>query len=198
MGVEEIIARIGADAAAEADRILREAADEEGRIRRDGEAAAVQAYAAIRDAGGREAAGRCRKIHAKAHLAARTEIRNAREDGIALCFGRARRELSALPATPAYAGVLQRLIAEGQEIVGPGDVGVLYREEDEAAVCEALTVYPDIVAALLREEATDRGGGGIVVTCQSHRCDQRFSARCERMRERLTRETARILYGNDE
>ncbi len=197
MGVEEIIARISTDAAAEAERILRDAADEEARIRREGEAAAAQKYAAVCDAGGREAKARRRKILARAHLTARTGIREAREVGIAQSFAGAGHELSALPGTPEYAKVLQRLIAEGQEIVGPGDVLVLYREEDAAPVREALAGYPDITAAVLREPPADRAGGGVIVTCLSHRCDQRFVARCERMRERLTRETARILFGND-
>ena len=197
MGVEEIIGRIGADTAVEVERILRTAEDEEARIRRDGDAAAAKEYAAIRDIGGREAAARRRKILARAHLLARTDIREAREAGIAQSFAGAKRELSALSRTPQYAMVLQQLIAEGQEVVGPGDVRVLYREEDEEMARAALTKYPDITAAVLREDSRGRGGGGIVVTCRSHRCDQRFSARCERMRERLTRETARILYGND-
>jgi vacuolar-type H+-ATPase subunit E/Vma4 len=198
MGVEEIIARISADAAAEAERILREAADEEARIRQEGEAAAAQEYAAICDAGGREAQARRRKILARAHLTARTEIRKAREAGIAASFAGAGRALSALPGTPEYAMVLQRLIAEGHEVVGPGDVRVLYREEDGEALREALAGLPDIAADILKGEPTDRAGGGVIVTCRSHRCDQRFVARCERMRERLTRETARILFGNDE
>ncbi len=198
MGVEEIIARISADAAAEAERILREAADEEARIRREGEAAAEQEYAAICDAGGREAEARRRKILARAHLTARTAIREARETGIAESFAGAGRELSALPGTPGYATVLQRLIEEGREVVGPGEVSVLYRKEDGEALRAALAGYPDIAADVLQGESADRAGGGVIVTCRSHRCDQRFAARCERMRERLTRETARILFGNDE
>ena len=198
MGAEEIIARIRADAAAEAERIRLKADDEEARIRREGEAAAAREYAAICEAGGREAKARHRKILARAHLSARTAVREAREAGIAQSFGAAQHELSALPGTPDYAMVLQRLIAEGQEIVGPGDVRVLYREEDADAVRIALAGSPGITAAVLREPPMDGAGGGVVVTCRSHRCDQRFFARCARMRERLTRETARILYGADD
>ena len=198
MGVEEIIARIAADAAAEAERIGREAADEEARLRRTSEAGAAREYAAIIEAGEREAKVRRRKILALAHLNARTEIREARESGIAQCFAGAHRELSALPGLPAYSEVIELLIAEGKEIVGPGDVRVLFQEGDEKVVRAALEGFPEISAEVLREESRDRGGGGIVVVRDVHRCDQRFTARCERMRERLTRETARILFGDDD
>ncbi|MBT8507931.1 hypothetical protein AZH53_05835 [Methanomicrobiaceae archaeon CYW5] len=198
MGVEEIIARIRADTAAEVERICREAADEEARIRREGNIAATREYAAILEAAEREAKARRRKILALAHLNARTGIREARESGITQCFAGAHRDLSALPGLPAYRAVLERLIAEGREIVGPGDVRVLFREEDETAAHGALEEFPEIVAEVLREKTPDRGSGGVVVTRGAHRCDQRFSARCERMRERLTRETARILFGDDD
>lgn len=198
MGVEEIIARINADAAAEAERILCAADDEVSRIRREGDGAAQAAYVAISADGRREAMARRRKLLAQAELAARGGVREVREEGIGRCFSGAKKHLSNLPHTPAYPDVLRRLIAEGQETVGPGELQVLFREEDQDAAETALVAFPDVTGALLREEAIDRSGGGIVVTCLSHRCDQRFSARFERMREHLTRETARILFdGHD-
>ncbi|WFN35554.1 V-type ATP synthase subunit E [Methanogenium sp. S4BF] len=198
MGVEEIIARINADAAAEAERILRAADDEVSRIRREGDAAAQAAYIAISADGRREAMARRRKLLARAELAARGGVREVREEAISRCFSGAKKHLSHLPHTPAYPDVLRRLIAEGQEAVGPGEHHVLFREEDQDAAERALAAFPEVTAALLREEAIDRSGGGIVVTCRNHRCDQRFSARFERMREHLTRETARILFdGHD-
>lgn len=198
MGVEEIIARMNADAAEETARILREAEEEESRIRRDGEIASDAAYAAISADGRREAAARRRKILARAQLAAREEVRKAREDGINRCFAGAKEHLSLLPGMPVYPEVLHRLITEGQEIVGPGEHYVLFREEDQDAAEAALAAFPGIGTSLLRETGRDRRGGGVVVACGSHLCDQRFSARCERMRGRLTRETARILYGGND
>ena len=196
MGVEEIIARMDADAAAETVRILRAAEDEKERIRREGEAAAQMAYAALSADGRRDAEARRRKIIARAQLAARGGVRKSREEGISRCFTGAKERLTLLPQTPVYPDVLRRLIAEGQEIVGPGDHRVLFREEDQDAAEAALAAFPGVTAALLREETADRSGGGVVVTCLIHRCDQRFSARFERMRERLTRETAEILFGD--
>lgn len=198
MGVEEIIARINADAAAEAERILCAADDEASRIRSEGDGAAQAAYVAISAEGRREAMARRRKLLAQAELAARGGVREVREEGISRCFSGAKKHLSHLPHTPAYPDVLRRLIVEGQEAVGPGEHHVLFREEDQDAAEMALAAFPEVSAALLREEAIDRSGGGIVVACRSRRCDQRFSARFERMREHLTRETARILFdGHD-
>ncbi len=198
MGVEEIIARMNADAAAEAAKILHAAEDETSRIRRESDATAQMIYAAITADGRREAEARRRKILARAQLAARDGVREAREEGISRCFAGAKVHLSSLPGTPDYSDVLRRLIAEGRDIIGPGEHQILFREEDQGAAETALAAFPDVTAVLLREESTDRSGGGIVVTYQSHRCDQRFSARFERMRERLTRETARILFdGHD-
>lgn len=196
MGVEEIIARITVDAEAEADRLMQAAADEEARIRREGETAARAAYETRIAEGRREAEARRRKIHARAHLAVRGGVREARETGIDACFAGAKDYLSGLPEMAEYPGVLRHLIAEGQEIVGDGEYEVFFREEDQDAAVEALAAFPEVTSSLLREESTDRRGGGVVVACRSHRCDQRFSARCERMRERLTRETAQILYGD--
>lgn len=198
MGVEEIIERMNADAAAEAARILHTAEGEESRIRREGDNAAQAIYTAISVDGRRQAEERRRKVRALAELEARSKVREVREEGINRCFAGAREHLSLLPRTPVYPDVLQRLIAEGQEIVGPGEHHVLFREEDREAAEAALVAFPDVSAALLREESTDRSGGGVVVACLSHRCDQRFSARFGRMREYLTRETARILFdGHD-
>ena len=196
MGVEEIIARITADAAAEADRLMQAAADDAARIRREGEVTARDVYETQIAEGRREAEARRRKIHARVHLAVRGGVREAREEGIDACFAGAKAHLSILPGTPEYPEVLRRLIAEGQEIVGDGEHEVFFREEDQDAAVEALGAFPEVTASLLREESTDRRGGGVVVACRNHRCDQRFSARCERMRERLTRETAQILYGD--
>ncbi|MDE4907618.1 V-type ATP synthase subunit E [Methanogenium marinum] len=196
MGVEEIIARMNADAAAETSRILRAAEEEESRVRREGDAAAQMAYTTLSADGRRDAEARRRKILARAQLTARGGVRKSREEGISRCFSGAKESLSQLPRNPAYSEVLRRLIAEGQEIVGSGNHQVLFREEDQDAAEAALAAFPAVTAALLREDSTDRSGGGIVVTCQMHRCDQRFSARFERMRERLTRETAQILFGD--
>ncbi|GAB7015638.1 V-type ATP synthase subunit E [Methanogenium cariaci] len=195
MGVEEIIARINADADAEAARIRQVAADEAARIQREGETAAEAAYTTITADGRREAAARQRRIIARAQLAARGNVRKTREEGITRCFAGAKEHLSLLPHLPIYPDVLRHLITEGQEVIGPGTHEVLFREEDQDAAETALAAFPDVTAALLRETTTDRSGGGIVITCRMHRCDQRISARCERMRERLTRETARILFG---
>ncbi len=194
MGVEEIIARMNADAAAEADRILHAADDEVSRIRHEGEKVAQAAYTAISAEGRREGMARRRKMLARAELAARGGVREAREDGLKQCFSGARKHLSHLPRTPEYPDVLRRLIAEGQETVGPGKHHLLFREEDWDAAEIALTAFPDVTSALLSEDSTDRSGGGVVVTRGSHLCDQRFSARFERMRDYLTRETARILF----
>ncbi|MFA5396443.1 MAG: hypothetical protein GX097_07105 [Methanomicrobiales archaeon] len=196
MGVEEIIARIHADAAVEAHRILHAADDEVSRIRHEGEKAAQAAYTAITAEGRREGMSRRRKMLARAELAARNRVREAREDGLKLCFSGARTHLSHLPHTPEYPDVLQRLIAEGQETVGLGEHHVLYRKDDRDAAEIALAGFPGVTADLLSEDATDRSGGGVVVTRGSHLCDQRFSARFERMRDYLTRETARILFGD--
>jgi vacuolar-type H+-ATPase subunit E/Vma4 len=195
MGVEDIIARMNADAAKEAARILDVADDEVSRIRREGEVAAEGAYTTISANGRREGIARRRKILARAELVARGGVREAREDGLTRCFSGAKKRLSNLPRTPAYPDVLRKLIAEGQEIVGPGEHHVLFRKEDQDAAEMALAGFPDVTAALLFEDVTDRSGGGVVVTRGSHRCDQRFSARFERMRDYLTRETARILFG---
>jgi len=196
MGVEEIIARMNADAAAEAAKITHAAEDENFRIRRESDTTIQVTCAGITADGKREAEDRRRKILARAQLAARSRVREAREEGIVRCFTGAKKHLSVLPHTPAYPDVLRHLIAEGQEIVGPGDHLVLFREEDQDAAEAALAAFPGVTAALLREETADRSGGGVVVTCLIHRCDQRFSARFERMRERLTRETAEILFGD--
>ncbi|KAF1078822.1 V-type ATP synthase subunit E [Methanogenium sp. MK-MG] len=195
MGVEEIIARMNADAAAEAARILHAAEGEVSHIQREGEIAAEAAYTTISADGRQEAENRRRKILARAQLAARGGVRKAREEGITRCFTGAKEHLALLPHMPVYTDVLRHLIAEGQEVIGQGKHEVLFREEDQDAAEAALVAFPDVTAALLREESTDRSGGGIVVTCRMHRCDQRFSARCERMRGRLTRETAHILFG---
>ncbi len=195
MGVEEIIARMDADAAAEAARIRQAAADEAARIQREGEAAAEATYTVITTDGRREAVARQRRIVARARLAARGNVRKTREEGIARCFAGAKEHLSLLPCLPIYPDVLRDLIAEGREVIGPGTHEVLFREEDQDAAEAALAAFPDVSAALLRETTTDRSGGGIVITCGMHRCDQRFSARCERMRECLTRKTAQILFG---
>lgn len=196
MGVEEIIARITADAAAEADRLLQAAEHEESRIRREGEAAAAVVYDTLIAEGRREAEAGRRKIRARAQLAARGGLREARDEGIGACFAGAKAHLAELPGTPAYPEVLRYLIEEGQEIVGGEEHQVFFREEDQSAAEEALAVLPEVTGSLLREDSRDRRGGGVVVACGTHRCDQRFSARCERMRERLTRETAQILYGD--
>ncbi|WAI01661.1 V-type ATP synthase subunit E [Methanogenium organophilum] len=198
MGVEEIIARMNADAAEEATRIIRAADNEVSLILSEGEIAADAVYTTISDDGRREAAARRRKILARAQLAARGGVREAREDGIDRCFSGAKEQLSHLPGMPIYPEVLQRLIAEGLEIVGPGECQVLFREGDRDAVESALAEFPGIGMAFLQEMSRDRRGGGLVVACGSRLCDQRFSARCERMRERLTRETACILYGGND
>ena len=196
MGVEDIIARINADADAEMAKILSAAEHESSRIRRESDATAQITYTAIIADGRREAEGLRRKILARAQLAARDGVREAREEGISRCFSGAKEHISSLPRMPDYSDVLRRLIAEGQEIVGPGEHQVLFREEDREAAKAALAAFPDIPVALLLEKSTDRSGGGVVVTCRKHLCDQRFSARFERMREHLTRETAQILFGD--
>lgn len=119
MGVEEIIARINADADAEAARIRQVAADEAARIQREGETAAEAAYTTITADGRREAAARQRRIIARAQLAARGNVRKTREEGITRCFAGAKEHLSLLPPhLPIYPDVLRHLITEGQEVIG--------------------------------------------------------------------------------
>ncbi|WP_172673813.1 V-type ATP synthase subunit E [Methanogenium cariaci] len=159
--MEEIIARINADADAEAARIRQVAADEAARIQREGETAAEAAYTTITADGRREAAARQRRIIARAQLAARGgNVRKTREEGITRCFAGAKEHLSLLPPhLPIYPDVLRHLITEGQEVIGPGTHEVLFREEDQDAAETALAAFPDVTAALLRETTTDRSGG---------------------------------------
>ncbi|TAJ45581.1 V-type ATP synthase subunit E [Methanofollis fontis] len=190
MGVNEIIARIRAEANGEVRRIQAEAAAETDRIRREGRERAEREAAAIVAAGREQAERQRRRVLARARLSARTALREVRENGIERSFEAADEHLAALARSPAYPDVLRALVAAGREAVGGGEVSVHCRPQDREAAEIACAGLPGIT---LVPTAHD-GGGGVIVISGRMRSDQRFSARTERMRERLTREAAAILY----
>jgi len=194
MGVDEIIERIGADAAAEAEAIRREAEAGEEQILRDGRAASEREVAEIMAEGRREAARQRRKAIAQARLSARARLRACRETSIDRAFEEAERRIAALKDSDEYPAVLRRLILEGREVVGGGPITVLCREEERGAVVVACSRIEGVTIAPLKD---DGPGGGVVVLAGRSRCDQRFSSRIARMREGLTGRTAAILFGEE-
>jgi len=117
-GIEKIIARIEADAQAEAEAILSEAAGECKAIRADYDEKAKDEYWRVVQAGVKEAEQRVQRLDRTARLEAKKSILSMKQEVVSEAFELARKKILSLPEDD-YAAFLARQCAQaavtGQE-----------------------------------------------------------------------------------
>ena len=195
--VEKIIARIEADARAEAERILSEARAQAESIRREAEAKAGVRKAEIISRGRREAEQERARIVANAKLRARKALLDAKEEVIREAFSRAEKALAEVAKEERYPGILKRLILEAIETIG-GDVEVLARKEDRKILSKSFLqeIAKQAKVKVTLAEETISSAGGVVVRSRDGRAevDNTFETRLERIKSELRSSVAKVLF----
>ena len=199
MSLEEILTRIKADGAAEAQKILKNGSNEITTIRNDyGQKLVAKESAERRSHENRIA--ELRNVHlAQAHRQERQIKLLAREEMIDQCFSELRKRLANL-TDEKYIQSLKTLFEEGVELIDgnirvravrQGDIEHLRRFAEELSKERSVTI--NVTANLLH---SDQIGGLYLESEDGNKIvDNTFSAILERNREQYRIEISKILFG---
>ncbi|MCR4404866.1 MAG: V-type ATP synthase subunit E [Candidatus Acetothermia bacterium] len=198
MGVDKIVAKLIADAEAEAARILEEAEREAKEILKRAEEEAQAASEPILQAAEKEAQRRRRRHLALAELEARNKVLAAKREVLDRVFAEAGERLGRL-GTQEYRAFLRELLVRAAET---GEEEILLSPRD-AAVCD--TNLLEEVNALLKRagkagslKVAQEGrelDGGFVLRGQGYEVNVTFATLLRQAKEGLEAAVARLLFG---
>ncbi|MBP2133327.1 vacuolar-type H+-ATPase subunit E/Vma4 [Methanomicrobium sp. W14] len=133
-----------------------------------------------------------RRLLSLTRLEANRLVREAKEEGIEKCILEAEKRLDNIYSDEKYPEILRKLIEEGANETGDGEVYVIARREDQRIVSEIISVYENI---RLSDETITSTGVIIYSKNPEIRIDQTFRERLKRQKKQLIHDTAMMLYG---
>jgi V/A-type H+-transporting ATPase subunit E len=175
MAVEDILAAIETEAAAEASRIITEAESRASALL--DEARAEASLEADRLARGRDeaAAVAMRRITSRAHLDAARARREARESIYRQAKERAAEKLERLRSRPEYREILASLLAEGMAVLPEAKVAQVGAEDVDLARDVLMEI-----GSTAQVEPGEVAGGGVVLAADGVIVHNDLTSRLER------------------